>query len=265
MAARWSWWRTPVSCATSGTRTPHPGCPGSGTICTSSSTPSPGWPGFRHGLRTIRLRTAADPMRILWMSDSPIAFTGFGTVTREILGRFVRAGHEVAAIGWGHNGWPYDRRAFPYDIYPAEARLFGRDVLARVVSEFRPSVLIVLADAWMCEWLKDFQHEHPFKLILYTPIDGVPFPRVHVPLLLRADATVTCSRFGQKAALAACPDADVTMIYHGVDVDTFRPLGPKEEFQASQSLGGKFVVGCVARNQPRKLFPVLVKAFARFA
>jgi glycosyltransferase involved in cell wall biosynthesis len=117
----------------------------------------------------------------------------------------------------------------------------------------------------MCEWLKDFQHEHPFKLILYTPIDGVPFPRVHVPLLLRADATVTCSRFGQKAALAACPDADVTMIYHGVDVDTFRPLGPKEEFQASQSLGGKFVVGCVARNQPRKLFPVLVKAFARFA
>lgn len=204
-------------------------------------------------------------MRILWMSDSPTAFTGYGRVTREIVGRLARRGHDVAAVGWGYTGWPYDRAAIPYTIYPSDARLFGRDAAPRAIEEFRPDVFVILGDFWMYEWIRELRVQHPYKLILYFPVDGIPFPNVYAPLLRKADAAVAYSRFGQREALAACPDVDVTMIYHGVDTDIFRPLGPKREYQESQQLGGRFVVGCVARNQPRKLFPLLVKAFARFS
>ena len=204
-------------------------------------------------------------MKILWMSDSPSAFTGFGTVTREVLGRLARLGYDVASIGWGYVGWPYDRSQIPYPVYPADARLFGQDVAARAIEEYRPDVMVALGDLWMIDWLKDLQVQHPYKLVVYFPVDGKPFPRASAPLLRKADAAVAYSRFGQREAMSTCPDVDVAMIYHGVDVETFRPLGSKAEFQESQGLGGKFVVGCVARNQPRKLFPVLVKAFVRFS
>src|ERR1051325_1583750 len=204
-------------------------------------------------------------MKILWMSDSPTAFTGFGTVSREILSRLRALGYDVAAIGWGYFGWPYDRARFPYDIYPADSRLFGRDMAARAIDEYQPDAVVALGDLWMLEWMTELQTQHPFKLVIYFPLDGTPFPRTASPLLHKADAAVAYSRFGQREALAACPDVDVMMIYHGVDTDTFKPVASRPDYQASQGLGGKFVVGCVARNQPRKLYPVLVKAFKRFS
>lgn len=205
-------------------------------------------------------------MRILWISDSPAAFTGYGTVSREILARLPALGHEVAAIGWGHAGWPVDRAAFPYEIYPADARLFGRDAAARAVAHFRPDVVVALGDLWMVDWLKEFQVPgHPFRLVVYFPVDGTPFPRVSEAILRRADAAVAYSCFGRRQAVAACPGLEVDMIYHGVDLETFRPLGPRGAVQAEHGLEGRFVVGCVARNQPRKQLPVLVRAFAEFS
>jgi glycosyltransferase involved in cell wall biosynthesis len=55
------------------------------------------------------------------------------------------------------------------------------------------------------------------------------------------------------------------MIYHGVDRRVFRPLPDREEVRRRHRLDGKFVVGCVARNQPRKMLPTLLAGFARFA
>ncbi|HEU4884777.1 MAG TPA: glycosyltransferase [Longimicrobium sp.] len=204
-------------------------------------------------------------MRILWISDSPLACTGYGTVTREILARLRRLGYDVAAIGWGYAGGPYDRAAIPYDIYPSDARLFGRDAAVAAIQHFRPDVLVALGDLWMVDWLKDLQVPHPHRLVVYFPVDGKGFPRAWERVVRRADAAVAYSWFGHREVTAACPGLEVEMIYHGVDLDTFRPLGLRAELQASRGLGGRFVVGCVARNQTRKQFPVLIEAFARFA
>lgn len=205
-------------------------------------------------------------MRILWMSDSPTAFTGFGTVTREVLGRLLeRPGYEVASIGWGYDGWPYDRREIPYDIYPCSGDTFGRATAPRALAEFQPDVFVAFGDLWMTRWTRDLHSRGRFRKILYFPIDGEPFPRSLRPVVADADLAVAYSRYGQRVAQEACPDSTIHMIYHGVDLDTFRPLPDKEESKRQYGLGGKFVVGCVARNQPRKNFPLLVEAFARFS
>jgi glycosyltransferase involved in cell wall biosynthesis len=55
-------------------------------------------------------------------------------------------------------------------------------------------------------------------------------------------------------------------IPHGVNTDLFKPLGDSNSIK--KSVIGRddlFVVGCVARNQPRKNIPALVKAFSQFA
>ena len=199
------------------------------------------------------------------MSDSPTLCTGFGTVTREVLGRLVRLGYEVAALGWGYAGWPYYHTDFPYTLYPGQGNQFGRDALRAVIEHYRPDVLVALGDLWMIDWLKDFQFPYPCRVIVYFPVDGVGFPQVFAPLLRKADAAIAYSHFGRRETRSAIPDLEVGMIYHGVDVDMFRPLGTRAEFKEPFGLGGKFVVGCVARNQPRKQYPLLVQAFARFS
>ena len=204
-------------------------------------------------------------MRILWISDSPTTCSGYGTVTREVLGRLAHAGYNVACVGWAYQGWPYHRQIIPYDVYPADPRMLGRESVPRAIHEYQPDVVIALGDAWMIEWLKDLRLPQPYKLVVYFPVDGTPFPHAWTGILRAANAAVAYSQFGQREAAAACPGVDIRMIYHGVDTRIFRPLGDKSAFQASRGMAGKFVIGCVARNQSRKQFPILFKAFSRFA
>jgi len=203
-------------------------------------------------------------MRLLWMSDSPLACTGFGRVTREILGRLQqRPGYEVACIGWGYDGWPYDRRLIPYDICPSQGQVFGRDAVPRAIRSFRPDVLVCFCDLWMIDWIEELPGRETYRCVLYFPIDSGPFPPAWKPILRSADIAVTYSEFARQLAAAACPDIPIELIYHGVDTGVFKPLD-RDEIRARHGLAGKFVVGCVARNQPRKNLPVLIKAFARF-
>lgn len=194
------------------------------------------------------------------MSDSPLLFTGFGTVTREVLGRLAERGRQVAAVGWGYDGWPYDRRRCSYDIYPS-ALAGAPPVLARVIAERRPEVVVALGDLWMIEWVSELDERRRTRFVPYFPVDGAPFYRPWARSLRDADVAVTCSEFGRGVVGEALPDLEVRLIPHGVDTAVFRPL---EGHIRPPELEGRFIVGCTARNQPRKNLPVLISAFARF-
>jgi len=199
------------------------------------------------------------------MSDSPTAFTGFGTATREILGRLARRpGFQVASIGWGYDGWPYDRSQIPYDIYPSRGQPFGKDAAARAIAEMHPDVLVSFGDLWMIDWIRELPRDAGCRSLIYFPIDGEPFPRAWREVVHTADVAVAYSRYGQRVTAEACPGVEVEMIYHGVDRSVFRPLPDRDAVRRRHRLDGKLVVGCVARNQPRKMFPILLKAFSRF-
>ena len=116
------------------------------------------------------------PLRILWISDSPLLGTGFGRVTREITTRLAKIpGLQIACLGWSHDGWPYDRERFPFVIYPSQASTHGQDNFERVIGEFQPDVVITLAELWMIDWLQTHPTRPRFKWIGYFPMDGEPF------------------------------------------------------------------------------------------
>lgn len=203
-------------------------------------------------------------IKLLWVSDPPTFFTGFGTVTKEILSRLVRTGkYEIAAVGWGYDGWPYDRKEIPFDIYPSNNPNLNRDTLLKVLQEHQPEIVITLGDIWMVDWIVDLPNRSQFKFVPYFPIDGEPLYQPWSRFIRGADVPVTYSKFAQAVVQKAIPTVIPQLIYHGVDTDVFHPIEDEARRRPAE-LKNKFIVGCVARNQPRKNLPVLIKAFAQF-
>jgi glycosyltransferase involved in cell wall biosynthesis len=204
--------------------------------------------------------------RILWISDSPLLGTGFGRATREITIRLAKLpGWEIAVLGFSFDGWPYEDAEFPARIYPSGAGTFGSDNFERAFSHFKPDIVVTLAEVWMVEWLANHPLRPQFKWIAYVPLDGGPFYPPWESILRGADELVAMSDFGRNLLRQAFPSRNIRRIYLGTDLTVFRPLAERQKIRSGERFRGKYIVGCVARNQPRKSIPSLVRAFSTLA
>jgi glycosyltransferase involved in cell wall biosynthesis len=203
--------------------------------------------------------------KIVYMSDSPTLSTGYGRVSGELATAFAKAGHEVVCIGWGfHQGMD---NPFPFDIIPCDPRTenYGEDLLAQVITDEKPDFLFTLGDPWMTEYVPDMEERKAVCWISYFPIDGEPIPPAWHSWLKDIDVPIVFSKFSHKL-VAEVIGKDPIYIPHGVNTDVYRPLNKKKELKESiLGVSDLFVVGCVARNQPRKNLPALIKAFADFS
>ena len=205
-------------------------------------------------------------MRVLWISDNPLVASGFGRVTREVTSRLAALpGIQVACLGWGYDGWPYSSDAFAVRIYPVLANDQGRQVLERVLNDFQPDLVVTLGEIWMMDWLPDHPCRKRFKWAAYIPIDGGPFYPPWSSVLVRADEVVAMSEYGRGILASGLSNRRVCVIPHGVNTKVFCPLRERERIRSHPRISGKFIVGCVARNQARKNIPALVSAFAKLA
>lgn len=202
--------------------------------------------------------------KIVWMSDSPTITTGYGRVSKELCNAFHNEGHEVICIGWGHQDSqpnPFPFRLVACDSYNDN---FGEDILANLIRNEKPDILFTLGDPWMTEYIPEMEERKTVAWVSYFPIDGYPVPLNWHRWMQNADIPVVFSKFSfdlVKDIIGRNP----IFIPHGVDTDTFKPLSDTQAIK-KQILGfdDKFVVGTVARNQPRKNLPALIKAFAKF-
>jgi glycosyltransferase involved in cell wall biosynthesis len=223
------------------------------------------------------------------MSDCPILHTGQAVVLREVaLGLHNSGKYEVVVFAWGYNGTPHQ---FPFTMLPASARDFGRGGipeagipgLEQIVDRIKPDIVWTVADIWMVNYIAELKNRATFKWIAYTPIDGLPILDYWHPWFENVDQLVMETKFGMDEVGKANPNLDLTYIYHGCKSEIFRPLSVTEKVQIRAGItyaGIKdennieprrglpidaFVVGVVARNQPRKNFDKTLKAFAIFA
>jgi glycosyltransferase involved in cell wall biosynthesis len=195
------------------------------------------------------------------MSDSPTVSTGYGRVGKVLCENFVKEGHELICIGWGYDGSPHD---LPYNIIPCRQEdRFGEDALAKVIREEKPDILFTLGDPWMTEFIPSMEERSAVTWLSYFPIDGYPIPPSWHAWIKNIDVPVVFSQFA-KDLIEKEVGRQVSLIYHGVDTETFVPLN-KAEVKKEFGVEDKFVVGTVARNQPRKNLPALIKAFSIFA
>jgi glycosyltransferase involved in cell wall biosynthesis len=208
-------------------------------------------------------------MRVLWVSDSPDTPSGFGNVTRFVCEGLARRGHQVSVLGWQTREC---RESKGCRLYPTQAERLGADALFPLLVRLRPEAVIALADVW---WLPYFGSPHVRRQmeltdtpwLLYFPIDGdvgdERLPLSWIEMLRQVDIPVAMSRYGQRVARTC--GIDCKYIPHGVDVDVFCPPRSRDEIKAQLGYEGKFVILSDSRNQPRKMLPRLLDAFAKFA
>lgn len=210
------------------------------------------------------------------MGDSPTVDTGFGVVSKNLLPRLKNMGYDIVVNGINEFGDNPRRMAkFDFPIYPTERggpeQLYGFHRFWENVQKEDPDIIFFLNDPWLIKTYLDVKPPYidpNIRYVGYYPTDSAPLKPEWVKVLNSLEAQICYSKFAEYVVTTSNknkkPD-NLYQIYHGVDTKTFYPV---DQRYARSQLGlpqDLFIVGMVARNQPRKRFDLLMMAFAEFA
>lgn len=215
--------------------------------------------------------------------------TGFGTVAHNVMDRltpwFKRVGIEVdvASLNFGSK----HSEKYNDSIMAVNPRLFARseddyyyrDGILKMLQIGDYDLLWAMNDVPVLGPMspvlrhlrqqKLFQKQKDFKMLMYTPIDSVPFARYFKDLDVW-DEVFTYTEYGKAEAEKAFYKVNKRkmkfgVIPHGMDKYEFQPLMDKkalrEKYDIPQDM---FVFGNINKNQPRKDVGTTLLAFAEF-
>lgn len=196
--------------------------------------------------------------KLLWVGDSPTTdWTGFGRASRHIVEALARD-WDVTVLGTTHDGSPYDRERFPYDVWPWS----GKGAIARLATDVKPDVIVLQHDPWqVAGWLKEIGHA---TAVAVMPIDGT---NCRCEYLNKLALAIWWTKFADTEARLGGYAGPSAIVPLGVDLDAYLPLDKKASrarLGLPPELHDAFIVGVVARNQPRKRLDLTVRHFAEW-
>ena len=236
------------------------------------------------------------PLKILWGSEQPIRPTGYAIVSRQICKRLVEMGHEVYVMGWDYNGEPMQHEEGWTMVHAgiggySTERMGGPGtptVLEHHLMNIQPDIYVSLIDPWFIGQSVISTNALNVPYIAYLPIDGFPISYAWKDILKMVHTPLWMSHFGKSvfdnfidtfsSSGSTTPqlrdpvldryhsDDSTSVLYHGVDLETFKPLDEKIRKKVKSALGIKweFCFHSVARNTNRKQQPRLLQAFKQF-
>lgn len=201
-------------------------------------------------------------MRILWFSNTPLAGTGYGVQTAEVVPRIKAAGHDVAiACNWGHYGTAIEWNGIP--MFPAGKDKYSNDIVAAHAQQWRADWTITLYDTWPLH-----RQRFPERVASWVPIDHEPVPP-EVASWCKQVTPIAMSRFGER--MLRQQGIESTYIPHSVNTGIFRPTPTFRGKPTRQLMGipdDAFMVMIAAANQgvhpPRKAWAQMFMALAVF-
>lgn len=216
--------------------------------------------------------------RVLFVSEASYLATGYATYSREVLKRLSDR-YDVAELSvYGQVSDPR-RKDIPWKNYANQpsteeqrqhynqslANQFGAWRFERSCLDFKPDAVLAIRDFWMDSFIRTSPYRRLFKFQWMPTVDAAPQAEEWLATYSECDGIVTYSQFaydllkrscGSKMKLrgvaspCACED-----YVPGNNIEAKKALGINPEHQ---------IIGTVMRNQRRKLFPDLFKAFADF-
>lgn len=228
--------------------------------------------------------TAVRKPRILWCTESSFLNTGYSTYANEVLKRLHATGKyelfELGAYGpyndprAGQVPWNY-MPVRPNPDNPEECRRYGSDQINQFGAwKFEESCLWALPDIvcdYRDQWCFDFEAWSPFRPFYYWALmpacDAAPQSEGWINTFLQADAVLTYTDWAQEVLRKqSCGKLKLRgTATPGADLDTFKPKPNKRAHRAAMGIDEDcFIVGTANRNQKRKLFPDLLRAFRLF-
>ncbi len=229
-------------------------------------------------------------MRILWLSDSPTAQTGFGVVAKNLIKNICAEmgdAIEIHLIGINYVGEPlqYNKQTIIYD-----GRYDGKGTEGETFDPFCRSTFIntmgfdemgfdgvfILQDfsiaVPLIEHMKEVRKQRlkgnkkVAKSFLYVPVDSYLHPDF-VEGVDFFDCIATYTDYGKREITRHKPElkSKIKVIPHGCNFKDFFPI-PKDEIKAFRDEyfgenSGKIIFSNINRNQPRKAIADTIFAF----
>jgi glycosyltransferase involved in cell wall biosynthesis len=226
--------------------------------------------------------------RILFCSEATFLNTGYATYTREILNYLHSTGKyeiaEMASYGQRNDPraegipWKYYGVAPNTDCEPKASQeemqaygaggtnQFGEWIFEHVCLDFMPDVVCDIRDFWML----DFAERSPFRDLFHwavmPTVDARPQARQWIATYANADSVLTYSDW---AGDVIQNQSGGKIKYQGSAPPSAHPAYAPVEDKAAHKLSmginpNHKIIGTVMRNQRRKLYPDLFKAFRLF-
>tara|TARA_R110002012_G_scaffold319935_1_gene541848 strand:+ start:631 stop:2247 length:1617 start_codon:yes stop_codon:yes gene_type:complete len=217
--------------------------------------------------------------RVLLVSESHHLASGFGTYAKEILTRLWETGkYELAEFaGYGNleecKGvpWKYysntpstDQEKNIFNSNPNNS--FGLWRFNHVVLDFKPDIVLTYRDPWMDMWINESPLRKYFHWLWMPTVDSYPQKRKWLDVFEQCDGILAYSEYGIRS-LKKQSDFITTLdcASPGIHPEVFKPVEDKKAHKKSFGIPeDSIVVGTVMRNQKRKLFIELMKAFRIF-
>jgi glycosyltransferase involved in cell wall biosynthesis len=225
--------------------------------------------------------------RILFCTEATFLNTGYSTYTREVMrylhstGKYELA--EMAAYGQRNDPrgfqlpWKYYGVQPNRDFEPVASReemesfesnpinQFGAFIFEDVCLDFKPDIVFDIRDFWMIEFVERSPFRNYFKWVIMPTVDAEPQARQWIATFKSADAVFTYSEWAGEVIKNQSGD---TINYLGTAPPSANEAyAPMDKGECRTFLGldkDIKIVGTVMRNQRRKLYPDLFKAFSLF-
>jgi glycosyltransferase involved in cell wall biosynthesis len=230
------------------------------------------------------MNNTKEKIKLLCWSDSPLASTGFGVVSKYVISSLYRTGrYDIHQLAINHHGEFHDTNQIPWQIQPAKLLdprdPHGMKMFIRTVAKGNYDVVWILNDLYVTQeivselrrMLTDLsaaKRKIP-KIVYYYPVDCKVLPDVS-DLLDIADVPVCYTDHGHAETLAVKPHLSnkLKQVPHGINTHSFYPLNRTETRTWRKKYFGinddTFLVINVNRNSTRKQIPYTIQAFKEF-
>jgi glycosyltransferase involved in cell wall biosynthesis len=219
--------------------------------------------------------------KVLFVTEAHFHPTGYGVYTYEVLSRLSKHPQlevaelacfigpetsEINAAPWKvYPNVPDDKDKQAMDIYNATmSNKFGEFSFNNVLLDFQPDFVMDIRDWWMLEFEERSPFRDFFNLAIMPTVDAEPQNPQWIDTYSNADGVFAYSEFGRDTMLNQSNKINFIDIASPCASDKFFQLD-KEKTRAEFGLDKNAIIfGTVMRNQRRKLYPDLLKAFKLF-
>ena len=213
-------------------------------------------------------------IKILTMSDHPLAPSGVGNQTRYFIEALLKTGKFTfvsLAGAMKHDdytpqkteNWGDDWVIYPVDGYGSP------DVVRSIMRSHRIDMVWFMTDPRFYGWLWEMEDEvrcH-VPMVYYHVWDNYPYPLFNKNYYDSTDVVATISKVTDDIVKTVSPDVESVYLPHAVDSNVFKPMKKAEVAKLKEELGmdpEKFVFFWNNRNARRKQSGSLIYWFKDF-
>lgn len=225
----------------------------------------------------------APKIKLLIANDASTLGTGYAVYGQELLSRLHKSGkYEIAELAcYADINHPatknYPWKFYPNAVGPEDQRMasykssvynqFGAWRFNQVLLDFKPDIVFDIRDYWMYSYQETSPLRKYFKWVLMPTVDSAPQKEEWLYTFANADLIVPYTQWAKNVLSDQCghkiklfPE----IANAGVNTNVFVPNPSKKDLQKEVFGKDVSITGAVMRNQKRKLFPDLFKAYRNY-